>query len=162
MPNELGDGWTLDAEKWREVIEFAKLLKLTWLRCPFQQIANLHVPQTGGVYAIEYPSPLQCAPATRVAFQQLRAPIYIGKSHTNLRDRFESHTSPTPQDRIARVRCWPSEVNNDPKFIWTQISRIPEINKLEALLIDCFRPPCNKIGGVSLGAGSPAGSILTT
>jgi hypothetical protein len=155
-------GWKLDNESWEALLQLALRLKLTWQRCPLRADSRHLVPELPGVYAIEIPAPFQLATTEHIRQKQvmpIRSPIYIGESSSNIRNRFANHTGPHAQDRILAARRLALPEGLQGWFIWSTIPNYSDAQALESLLIDCFRPPCNKIGGVKLLQGIPAGSM---
>jgi hypothetical protein len=155
-------GLHLGPERWEELIALASRLDLNWRRCALKVESKHIVPETSGVYAIEIPTPFQLATPDHLQRKEvmpIRYPAYIGESSSNIRSRFVEHTGPKAQDRILCARRLPSPLNLPRWFVWTEIRDSSHIQALESILIECFQPPCNKIGGVKLSDGIPAGSM---
>lgn len=159
MSKPFGRGWSLDPNNWLALRTFLEGSSITWNRTVLAHAHRHSVPARPGVYAIEFPAPIQLGASGTVAFPPIRTPVYVGKSTTSIRVRFLSHTSDDPQDRIAKARAWPECSIGPRAFIWAELQDARSIDTLESLLIDCFNPPCNKIGGVRLSEGRPAGAL---
>jgi hypothetical protein len=159
MSKAFARGWSLDPNKWLALRAFLDGSSLSWNRTVLSHAHRLSVPAKPGVYAIEFPAPIQLGASGSSTLPPIRAPVYIGKSTTSIRVRFLSHTSDDPQDRIAKAREWPECSVGPRAFIWAELHDTRAIDTLESLLIDCFNPPCNKIGGARLSEGRPAGAL---
>jgi hypothetical protein len=157
MCSARGRGWCLDHEKWLELERMLEGIQPVWHRTVLEYSHKNHVPTCPGVYAIEFPSPIQLGANEPGVCAAIRAPIYIGRSETNLRERFSHHSGNAPQNRINLARRWPS-LTGPRVFIWVELRDPGRIQVLESRLIECFNPPCNKIGGVRLSGGRPAGA----
>jgi hypothetical protein len=151
-------GWNLDAVAWRELQELVRTVRPHWHRCILNLTHSNSVPSSAGVYLIEFPAPFQPHTPEQELLVPTRAPIYIGRTETSLRDRFRSHAGSSPQDLIERARKWPIPNGQPQVFVFAELDRADWIIALESRLIDCFNPPCNKIKGATLGAGRPAGA----
>lgn len=154
-------GWSLESIKWHQLLSFATTHRIQWQRCLFKQQCRDLVPEAPGVYVIEIPSPLQTVTPEHLRekiVMPMRSAAYVGESATSIRSRFISHTSPAAQERIRQVHTLPMPDSLPRWFVWTVMRDYASVQVLESLMIDCFRPPCNKIGGVRLGDGVPAGS----
>lgn len=157
MCSARGRGWCLDHEKWLELEQMLESIQPVWHRTVLEYSHKNHVPTCPGVYAIEFPSPVQFGKKTCEDGAAIRAPIYIGRSDTDLRKRFSHHAGNDPQSDIRLARRWPS-FTGPRVFIWIELRDSGLIHALESRLIECFNPPCNKIGGVRLLPGRPAGA----
>lgn len=159
MSKPFGRGWSLDPSNWLALRALLETSSLTWNRAVLAHAHRLSVPARPGVYAIEFPAPIQLGASSTATYPPIRVPVYIGKSTTSVRMRFLSHTSDDPQDRIAKARAWPECSIGPRAFIWAELDDVRAIDTLESLLIACFNPPCNKIGGMRLSEGRPAGAL---
>ena len=156
MSNARGHGWCLYQDTWQDLKKMLDTIKPTWCRTVLVDSHKNHVPTCPGVYAIEFPAPIQLG-ATHPHTGAIRAPIYIGRSFTSIRERFTHHTSDEAQNRILLARKW-SSMGEPRVFIWAELRDPNLIQALESRLIECFTPPCNKLGGVLLSVGRPAGA----
>jgi hypothetical protein len=157
MPNP--KGWALELSPWGQLEKLVGDIRPVWKRTVLDLGHRSQVPPAPGVYAIEFPAPIQLGACREESRAPIRAPIYIGKSHTSILDRFKAHTSDDPQDLIALARKLPRPPQEPWIFIWAQIRGADKITNLETALIDCFNPPCNKIRGARLADGRPAGAL---
>ena len=159
MSSVRAHGWSLQGEAWRQLIRLHEELSLKWQRTVLSASHHQQVPARPGVYAIEFASPLQLGAGQDNGCAPIRAPIYVGKSITSIRGRFYKHAGDDPQDLIALARQWPNLAPLPRVFSWAEVSAIDAVSELESRLIECFNPPCNKIGGLRLSAGRPAGAL---
>lgn len=153
------NGWALELDPWDRLGKLLDQIRPTWRRTVLDLGHCTAVPSTPGVYAIEFPAPIQLGACREGSRAPIRAPIYIGKSQTSILDRFRSHVGSDPQELIALARKLPRPPQEPWIFIWAEIRGANTITNLETALIDCFNPPCNKIRGARLAEGRPAGAI---
>ena len=158
MSSVRGHGWSLQWESWRELAAVLQTAQPVWHRTVLAGSHRGEIPARPGVYAIEFASPVQLASREPHGPPTIRAPIYIGMSKTSIRDRFAKHVGDDPQDLIARARLWPQGAGTPRVFIWAVLPDPRMIVQLEARLIECFNPACNKIAGLRLSDGRPAGA----
>jgi len=154
--------WSLEERPWRTLRELISSADLQWKRTILAAGHAIDVPMRSGVYAIDFPAPVQLCDEDSAGIPKIRAPIYIGRSSTSLRARFIQHTGPIAQDLILAACRWRSPQGLPRVFIWAEVGNGELLIELESCLIECFGPPCNKIGGARLGQGCPAGADFQT
>ena len=147
----LSRGWALDAGLWLAL----------WRECEAREWGGVAlglefevlVPSRAGVYLITSnpPNHLHAEP-----FTSLCNVLYAGQASVSIRTRFRAHCT-NSQPGVMEVRhCFDAK---SLRFWWSEESSASTINRMEALLIDCFGPPANRQRGrgARLMPGVPAG-----
>ena len=132
------NGWSPRSELWKELSNLAEGLR--WVCINFEMTQAAVLPREDrGVYLICASSP--CQPLRKIGAYTI---LYAGKvtgSQRSLRDRFREHRR-QPQPRLkSYLRCY---YKTSIHFWYAAMSERTEIDKLEALLVETFNPPCNR------------------
>ena len=144
-------GWCIDREVWRR--RRATLsVEVQWKTVLFARHHAHQVPTRPGVYVIAAPPP--CVDGKPHA--SYTTPMYVGQASNSLRERFQSHTGPNCQPSVQDLH---ELYAGDRVTLYFQYAVLaPElVPTAESLLIDCYGPPANRIRGVRLKDGVPAG-----
>ena len=138
------NGWSLDLEDWKRVIDTLDTLELDWNISPLRNPRKVSIPETSGIYFISGELPLELSQD----YFKFQTPLYVGISAKNLRRRFISHCKGELSGVREIVRTWnPSELT----FHYAKIEKTIDSRDLETLIYDletelmyAFGPPANK------------------
>lgn len=132
-------GWTIDPVHWEQL---ATLLgtRANWTSVILTTTASSMVPNRSGVYAICVRPPIATSPTHAAFFSELATPIYIGRSKSNIRDRFLKHCRSADLDLYGAKLCYSESIL---RFWFIELPR-DHVHNVEAALIDCFGPSVNR------------------
>lgn len=129
------NGWSPDIKLWKALERTAE--NLIWGSCiALDPNARHRIPIYSGVYVISAEPPFK----SKVAFKP-SAVLYAGQSKTDLRSRFITHCKDPSPSLKQFIQCFYPNVH----FWYARIDEKSQIDKIEALLIETFNPPCNSI-----------------
>ena len=131
-------GWSIDRVDW-EALEQALPRTVVWRDVLLTRNDESGVPARPGVYAICARPPNATEQYARTLFQSLMTPLYIGRSETNIRNRFIAHCS-RPAARLERAKQCYADVA---LHFWFVEMPANAVKAAEASLIKCFGPPVN-------------------
>jgi hypothetical protein len=150
-------GWTLNLPDWARL----KSVLGTGLAWEVVELSDLHqsmVPERSGVYVITASPPGYSAGGSKKAnrlMAHLLCPVYIGRSESNIRTRFNSHCK-SPSDLVrAAKKCYAGTL----RFWFAQLNA-DEVVAVETHLISCFKPPANAKLGDPVKEGPPIKGTL--
>ena len=127
-------GWSADQTLWAELNRMAPAL--SWKQILLDSTRSHLIPKNAtGVYLI-------CASPPVRTVQDLYSVLYAGQVHSashGLRARFLNHIQQPKDKLLSYLRCYFPRVD----FWYTLLADAQEIDRLEALLIQVFSPPCN-------------------
>lgn len=144
-------GWSLDATKWRALLDAISTLELSFSRSRLEKLYASDIPRKPGVYLICTSAP----GADDVFISELYTAIYVGKSDKSLRSRFHSHCS----NKVRKLR---QALGSQKRFhFWYSVVQSEYVQSMEGLLITCLGPPDNSQTAsvripVTIGEGRPA------
>lgn len=119
---------------------------VSWNAVKFDNLHKILVPNKRGIYLVVVSSNIF---QEKEPFCNFSTPAYIGMS-TDLRKRFENHTSGRQEDALwrrlgsslAHSTFWYGVFPDKPKG---------ELRKIEQALIDVYGSPLNRINSVKIG-----------
>lgn len=143
-------GWSIDRDVWSGLAPDEH----QWRAVRLTPTDRSVVPNESGIYMICAAPPGYTTDRERAGnlLQYLYSPIYIGQSK-DLQERFSNHCgNPKPELKRSQL-CFRGNLD-----FWFMRVDQKEIDSVEAVLIDCFGPPANRISGIRarLGKGVPA------
>ena len=139
-------GWSINRSDW-ESLEQALPRSMAWGRVLLTRNDESVVPARPGVYAICAAPPGTMEHDVQSVFQNLAAPLYIGKAASSIRSRFNVHCDrPSPRLEVAK-QCYASVLLH----FWFVEMPSEGVETAEALLIKCFGPPVNEKSGTIIG-----------
>ncbi|MCG3777292.1 MAG: hypothetical protein JW395_4170 [Nitrospira sp.] len=145
------EGWNLELARWRELQE--AIPPSPWVKLFFEAQSWNRVPDAPGVYMVTGAPPL----LRNNPHGTFEKPLYIGQSTTSMRTRFRSHISSRCQPSLARLRTLYDDAGYPALFFSFLQLPADQVEKVEAILIECYGPPANRKRGISLRVGIPAG-----
>src|SRR5262245_15331896 len=145
------EGWNLTIERWRELD--AMLRNAQWKTVLFHPLNYTQVPDVPGVYMITGGPPLLAADP----HSKFEKPLYVGESEASIRSRFRRHTSDQCQPSVRLLRRLYEEAKYPTLYFHALPLPVTDVAKAEAILIECYGPPANRIRGVTMKPGVPAG-----
>ena len=130
-------GWTTNKKEWEEMPDFIK--SADWSRTPFVKDDSNTLTSDHGVYLVTIKGPQNYSSL----YKKLETPLYIGKGA--LKTRFNNHLTNRGNPILTKyLDCYSS---NQFTFHYIRLSS-EQAKTAEAVLIDFFNPPCNRIRGI--------------
>ena len=145
------EGWNLELAPWRELE--ALMPGSGWTTLIFESLSWNRVPAAPGVYMITGAPPLFRA----IPHSRFEKPLYVGQSTTSIRTRFREHTSDRCQPSVQKLRKLYDEAKYPTLYFNYLLLPVDLVEKAETLLIECYGPPANRIRGLTIKPGVPAG-----
>ena len=143
-------GWSINQADWKDLEQVIPKNK-AWSSVLLTSNEHVMVPETAGVYAICASPPVSTVTTTKSLFSSLASPIYVGRSETNIKNRFISHCqNPGSTLKLAKYCFGKVQLN----FWFVPMSK-ETVRTAETLLIRCFGPPVNQISGTITGTIKP-------
>ena len=138
-------GWSLQGGSWRRLPTGA----LKWGTVRLTLNDRNAVPNTPGVYAMCAAPPGHKRGGGRGfnLFKILYAPLYVGQAR-DLRARFIQHCKNPKLEIEQCLSCFKGRLD-----FWFLRLNLDQLDAFEAMLIDCFGPPANRISGITARVG---------
>ena len=140
-------GWSLERPKWQNLLDATRHLR--WRKAIFKPTSQGSVGTGAGVYMIASRAPVigvSEAAAQSGPEKHIHNVLYVGRTTgPGLRSRFMQHLLAPQPSMQELMLCYGGEPLY---FYYVEMLDQAAVIRLEAVLIDCYGPPVNRIAGV--------------